>query len=407
MNIRASRQEADHLLDESRHKAEVCGHDPPTMLRAHLVGLYTSGLMTAKALTTLCWFITMAGGAGVKDLAQSPATVGFNASRTCIRALGLDLIQSTLMDVEIPIYSRTSCKTSLGHISVLPFFEAMSIEFKRKQHLFMKHVQDETLLCDNFHEHAIVKSRGATKCFPLRLFFDYARLDNKVSSLNVFVSCLHLSLRYPIISLHGRTLCKCGCRGTHTLQPLWDIIAWMFRVAESGIRPKTDHRGLPWPPSSLRAQLADEPLFDGFHGVLCEVSGDLDEYPKTVGLPDYRSNVGCLRCFKHKRDFGNIGERAADRRNKWLVTLASSCLCFHNLTTEAVEQLRSSIRGYRKKGGQILTKRVPLAPGLQPGDRIEPACGRIPDCFIQGRELADAPAHLRKAELARTDRIIY
>ena len=130
------------MLDESRHKAEVCGHDPPTMLRAHLVGLYTSGLMTAKALTTLCWFITMAGGAGVEDLAQSPATVGFNASRTCIRALGLDLIQSTcLMDVEIPIYNRTSCKTSLGHITVLPFFEAMSIEFKRKQHLFMKHVQ--------------------------------------------------------------------------------------------------------------------------------------------------------------------------------------------------------------------------------------------------------------------------
>ena len=78
MNIRASRQEADHLLDESRHKAEAYGKDPPTMLRAHLVGLYTSGLMTA--LTTLCWFITMAGGAGVKDLAQNPATVGFDAS---------------------------------------------------------------------------------------------------------------------------------------------------------------------------------------------------------------------------------------------------------------------------------------------------------------------------------------
>ena len=151
MNIRASRQEADHLLDESRHGAEVFGQDPPKMLRAHLVGLYTSGLMTAKALTTLCWFITMAGGAGVEDLAQSPATVGFNASRTCIRALGLDLIQSTcLMDVEIPIYNRTSCNTSLGHITVLPFFEAMSIEFKRKQHLFMKHVQDETLLATIF-----------------------------------------------------------------------------------------------------------------------------------------------------------------------------------------------------------------------------------------------------------------
>ena len=385
--IRAARREAENLLDRSRQglskKVEPSGHYG-AVLRCFLIGLYTSGLMSNRILVVLCWHITNAGAVGVNDLGSDPATLHRNASRVLSDALGLQTIaQNCLMEFVLPMRSNVLRKTQNGTIWMVPFFEVFALQFQRNRAEFMKHLAQPGLLCNNFYEHALVKTHGASRCFPVRLFFDYGRLDNKVSTLNVFVSCPHIGKRIPVVSVHGPTICRCGCRGAHTVQPIFDIIAWMFRVMARGRRPARDYCRKAWPADSRRAAVANTELFNGHIGVLDEVSGDLDEYPKTTGLPDYRSNCGCLRCFKNKRsaDWTDPTKRAPCRKHKWLVDSARSSLAFHSVDTEAMAQVRGACRGKKKKGGQIITKAVPLVPGLRRGDRIEPACG-TPEYFF-------------------------
>ena len=140
----------------------------------------------------------------------------------------------------------------------------------------MKHVTEPDSLCDNFYQHELVqrfgpgkknkqkiknkiekKTFGPENCYPLRLFFDFAKLDNSDSVLNIFVSCVHRKKRTPVISLRKKEMCRCGCRGAHTLQPLWADIAWMFRVSGLVRRfPRKDSRQTSWPADSVRAELA-------------------------------------------------------------------------------------------------------------------------------------------------------
>ena len=84
-------------------------------------------------------------------------------------------------------------------------------------------------------------------------FFDYAKLDNRQSALNMFASCVHVhNERVPLGSFHRNIFCKCGCRGAHTFQPIWDLIAWMFRILATGKYPDKDYYGNPWPEHSWR-----------------------------------------------------------------------------------------------------------------------------------------------------------
>ena len=50
----------------------------------------------------------------------------------------------------------------------------------------------------------------------------------------MFASVLHRTDRVPLCTLHERQMCKCGCRGSHTFQALWDKIASDFRVGVEG-----------------------------------------------------------------------------------------------------------------------------------------------------------------------------
>ena len=66
----------------------------------------------------------------------------------------------------------------------VPFYEVFARQFRKDGDSFMKHVNDRTLLCDNFYNHETVLAHGPEACFPVRLFVDYAKLDNQVSTLN-------------------------------------------------------------------------------------------------------------------------------------------------------------------------------------------------------------------------------
>ena len=44
------------------------------------------------------------------------------------------------------------------------------------------------IACVKFFKHELVQRLGPENCYPLRLFFDFAKLDNNESVLNTYVS---------------------------------------------------------------------------------------------------------------------------------------------------------------------------------------------------------------------------
>ena len=137
----------------------------------------------------------------------------------------------------------------------------------------------------------------------------------------MFMSCLHRSERIPVTSLHARSRCRCGRRGAHAIQPLMEVIAYHSRCAAAGEWPDVDFYGRGWPEDSIRKMMSDRgrPFFLDKNGakcfaVICEVALDLDEVPKTLGLPDHRAGYGCFKCFLHISKYNDIGARGKNAR---------------------------------------------------------------------------------------------
>ena len=80
---------------------------------------------------------------------------------------------------------------TMGKFEVLPLHEEFARDFKARRQEYMLHIDNPSLLCPNFYEHAVVKLYGAEYCFPIRLFFDKASLTNDCGIMNLFASCVH------------------------------------------------------------------------------------------------------------------------------------------------------------------------------------------------------------------------
>ena len=83
-------------------------------------------------------------------------------------------------------------------------------------------------------------------------------------------------------------------------------------------------------------------LCKGYAGVLVEVCADLDEYPKTAGLPHYGANCGCIRCLKLKGNLDDFAEKATERTHGDFIAEAIAMLRFQVVNAESLEALRSA-----------------------------------------------------------------
>ena len=49
-----------------------------------------------------------------------------------------------------------------------------------------------------------------------------------------------------------RMTCDCGCRGRHTFEVVWAVLAWAFQVMLSGFHPTVRHDGVPFAESGFK-----------------------------------------------------------------------------------------------------------------------------------------------------------
>ena len=82
---------------------------------------------------------------------------------------------------------------------------------------------------------------------------------------------------------------------------------------------------------------------------LVEVAADMDELPKTFGLPDYRSTFGCLACFQASACYHDLNAPFRKRRHQWLLDTAESSFSFHDVADDGVECLKANCKARKKK----------------------------------------------------------
>eukprot|EP00959_Pyramimonas_sp_CCMP1952_P379598 7951465-Pyramimonas_sp.AAC.1 len=148
-----------------------------------------------------------------------------------------------------------------------------------------------------------------------------------------------------------------------------------MNVCASGEWPSVDAMGTQWQEGSRRALMRGAPLFGKsssgglIRAVCCEISCDLDEYPKTLGLPHHRARHGCIACFASCDHLGDLDSPVRPRTHKWYQDLATTCMICTPISDADVPMLRTNLQARKKKGGLILKRKLDCMPELKRGDR--------------------------------------
>jgi hypothetical protein len=118
--------------------------------------------------------------------------------------------------------------------------------------------------------------------------------------------------RQPLFILQKSRLCQCGCGGYHTLQVIFEVVAWSFRCLLQGVAPSCRHDGLPWTPKEQKGRMRPGTVIP--HAALQQIRGDWEWLVQCFRLRSFNSDTFCWMCN---------------------TTLSEGDLCFRNYRPDA------------------------------------------------------------------------
>jgi len=179
---------------------------------------------------------------------------------------------------------------------------------------------------------ANITSASSTEFIAIDLWGDSAPFNTR-DSLELALWSIrsrndtNLGRRYWLTSFSKESQCKCGCKGRHTYEVVFDILKWNFEVQLSGRRPTHRHDGTPFAESNLtgdqsRAMNATKYPSLRAKSWLSRVRGDWCWYKQILGLTGWSGETTvlacCWRCMANKTDvpFDDFGLDALWRQTK-------------------------------------------------------------------------------------------
>ena len=183
------------------------------------------------------------------------------------------------------------------------------------------HRTDQTL--DN-HKKKFCAAHGLPEgtCIPIGFHGDgvpFQKSTHKNSSTEVYswnFLCDRDGKRYLFANIHKDFLCKCGCSGRCTMEPLFAVFVWSMQILFGGLHPRERHDGAPLDPA--RAKLAGRSL--GFHALLMQARGDWQWYNQVFQFPSWAAGQVCWRCKASQEGrlaYWHCGPTAAWRRARY------------------------------------------------------------------------------------------
>ena len=255
------------------HVDDLTAVDAPLALRRYILTLWVGSELDNKLVTTLCYFITSAGGAGVADLGLDPALKGRNHARKLKEVLPTAVLGNMVIARGVPYYnSKTSTRDHCDFMIRSPL-EAIASDYKRypadyDANNFDTDDWDVPIIMG----HPLIAEHGIHAVVPLGLYTDKIAYTKKDTFLRYSVGVAWKRETQTIWTIQSRAMCKCGCNGRCTLDVL--TIETNRLLNELQDRPTdadrpwcavTEHRG-DWPEkasiASLKSHAALKPCID-------------------------------------------------------------------------------------------------------------------------------------------------
>lgn len=265
-------------------KEEKTTLDP---LAKKLCKSYATGKLSAADVGELseAAATSSSSSASIIQLAKAAPSTGEKASRNSSRNLRATidrLSDSQLTGLEpyvcsIPIWDAANQRQVMADSSFLCLHEAldMLVPAGQEEEFTSLDTPDQAgFISDLRHWRARVHSAVSLPFLCLALWGDTApssRTDSLCLLTVRLLSGIH-KIRLWIWAGSKKQFCNCGCKGRHTTEAVFNVIAWMLRSLAAARFPAVDHLGRPWPKGSQRYQRAGQPM--RFGGALLGKTGD-------------------------------------------------------------------------------------------------------------------------------------
>jgi len=369
------------------------------------LGLYAQCKISAMDLAIACHNATLAGVPGA-DFERYALAPGQSSSGAYQRRLDTVLPDAgPLYHVDIPCVARHTSARARRPVPTMPAHEAIAAEVQQNPGLLEQAAATQWPPC--FYEHRLVKRAvdlDEPAPLPLALYVDGVRytapLAGRTDSIVGFwLINLATSKRHILCGLRSSEMCRCGCRGWCTVQPILQSIAWGLRALASGRRPTRRHDGAEFPLddplAAMSAKCGRELPFRAF---LLSVKGDWGEVAHSLALAPVTAKHGpCPFCKSTQRHL-HTGYRAvtvngfSDQLHRSADEYHELCSQLEHVVLVSTEQERALLLNNMRylKGdsgrGRTLVRDVPQFL-LRAKDRLEPSDELADVSFFDDRPL--------------------
>ena len=287
--------------------------DAPRRFRDNVGDLFLSGAVPAKRARTIFEDADASGATGVSDLAD--VADNSHVHRDLLRKLKKGKKWKPAMEFHIPLWSKKSCKQSIGKIKImLPHEIVHSVAIWNKDYGQFFSLDNLRRECADHMSAATTELRlTGENVLPLALWLDGVpvKYDRSESLEVVTLSLPHLggdigTMRLPVAALYKSHMVKDA-----TMDAIMKIVAWSLGSLAEGRFPKFGPDGEEL--QGWRGKAAGKPL--ACKAMLCEVRGDWAAYKTSFRLPGWAEKEAC--CFRCRANKTDIDFRDCSLEAKW------------------------------------------------------------------------------------------
>ena len=130
---------------------------------------------------------------------------------------------------------------------------------------------------------------GISSCVSLGLYSDATPVYHKQSMIAGHMNITWARRRYVLYAILKDSLCKCGCNGKCTMDPIQLVLNASINMAAAGMYMPARFDGCAWTADDhRRSQRAGQPL--GKYGVLTEYRADWPELSTIFGFKTWTAD---------------------------------------------------------------------------------------------------------------------
>ena len=351
-------------------------------------------------------FMRQAGSdaaAAVHDLESTGG--GGNAAKKLSTVFGVKAEREFLYQVQVPLSTDDGVRQMHWVPICLPHEDAArALYVPGTEKLYMRHVTEPNEITPDFASHLVVQrtEKGLEGCVPFKVFIDAAGFTKADSFIGWFAGSIYSDQSFCCALLRKADLCRCGCRGQHSIQAVEQALAWSFVWGAQGVWPIERHDKREWmfPRDGRRAAMGGQQLLPGdLRLALLEYRADLLQMRDGLGIAHWKSAQPCAFCkvpLKHVyklRPFEQRTEADYDHcrvQNTIVVRISGAqWQLIEGFLAFSHKWRGRSIRRPANVAGNIRWRAVLLC-GLKHGDTLQCA-GDITDAHAASQQLHFAP----------------